>query len=430
MTKKYACVTQQRGAGIPGIIALAFIVYMLGAFPHMVMAIYGTSSLAFGIVLYVSFILLFLYRYVPSLLKAHPFFVVSFFILFFYISVQILYNNGLNFKSYSSMALLLFVLAVAHLSAVKLEKINNLLLANALGFLVMALIFTGLANLLFDFKFMGYRHPMAVVPFSEPSHYALFSGWIFVAGFTFFNHRLRKVAILMACFFMALILPNLTLLIYVILMLLIIIRLKPQNLLIFFLTISCIVLVFNLNSYFYDRVDVFSDGPNLSALVYMQGVSDALKSLQLTNSLGLGFQMLGTQPPSSVAELISTALGDNNGELNRKDGGFLAAKIIAELGVLGICIVIICIYFMVNSLIYLRNIVKTKGKGADIKLVIVHSIVYSFIVELLIRGYGYFSPGVFMFFMSLVYLFKYRKYQVYDLKNNSFNRSENFRHEN
>lgn len=43
----------------------------------------------------------------------------------------------------------------------------------------------------------------------------------------------------------------------------------------------------------------------------------------------------------------------------------------------------------------------------DQRELIIYSVFFSFLVELLIRGYGYFSPGVFIYISSVVYWMKY-----------------------
>lgn len=208
---------------------------------------------------------------------------------------------------------------------------------------------------------------------------------------------------------MGVITPNTTLLTYASLsVLLLIFSLRPKALFltlpIFLATViygSSFVLS---NEYFSSRLDLSADNQSATTLVYLQGVQDAVNSLSSTNGLGLGFQMLGTQPPSEYAYSIAKVMADVNGELNRQDGGFLAAKLIAELGVLGIVLLILFMISSTKSLLRVRHIKFKSMNSQNTKELIFNCIIITFCIEMFIRGYGYFSSGFFLFLIAVFYL--------------------------
>jgi hypothetical protein len=129
--------------------------------------------------------------------------------------------------------------------------------------------------------------------------------------------------------------------------------------------------------YFYDRV-LFWDAQsskNLSSLVYLQGIQDAHYSFVSTKGLGLGFQQLGTQKLSEAGLILQELLNNNTG-LNRQDGGFTAAKIIAELGLLGILILLMYLILAKKAFFYLYNYLR--GKENDLKLALSYGFIYAY----------------------------------------------------
>jgi hypothetical protein len=161
-----------------------------------------------------------------------------------------------------------------------------------------------------------------------------------------------------------------------------------------------------ITPYFLDRLAISDTSNNLSALVYLQGLYDAYYSLEATNYLGLGFQLLGTQPPSELSLTIQTIAGT---ELNREDGSFLAAKILAEFGILGVIFIIYYLKISFQAVIFLRKQIFLINDRRDLKHQLVAAIIFAFSVELFVRGTGYFSPGVFLFIFALFYYKKYMR---------------------
>ena len=387
-------------------VCVASLILLLGALPHIFMTVFNASSLAVGLLLYVLLMQLFFLRYIKSLERMPVLLLAFLAVIFIYMLFQAALIGGMNFKSFASMPLFLIICIASMLTAVKIYHNRRLNLLKVLHVLVVFLIIIGLLSCFNVISISSYTHPYAVVPFTEPSHYALFSGAFFMMFFVVLKYAYQRALLVLLLVFYAVSLPTATMFVYVFLMLMLIMRFNVPSMIVVLVGVLISVSVIVLSPYFMDRFMVFGDTNNLSVLVYKQGFQDMYNSLLQTNYLGLGFQMLGTQPPSEVAGLISEIVGFEAG-LNREDGSFLFAKIVAEFGVLGIVLSLIYFYTFIKSFVFLRRAIKQGLHGSDIKIVLVYSVVYSFIVEFLFRGYGYFSPGVFMLLLAQYYLAKY-----------------------
>lgn len=254
-----------------------------------------------------------------------------------------------------------------------------------------------------------------VAPFSEESHYALCIG--FLAGAYSLVCKLRQASLLAANLLaQAVLLPNLTLLaFFTLLSLVLFARSNPK----YFLATSAVlgIVLFNSvsfiissNDYFSSRLD-FNETNNLTTLVWLQGWDLARVNLIATNGLGLGFQMLGSEQTtlSSYSYLAEKIAGQYK---NLQDGGFLAAKISAELGILGV--ILVCAYttYLAQFLKTLNNKNKIPSlfsspvntQHLDQIALLFQGIIFFFIVEFFLRGYGYFSPSLFIFLTALFYL--------------------------
>jgi len=151
--------------------------------------------------------------------------------------------------------------------------------------------------------------------------------------------------------------------------------------------------------YFYSRL-IFTDTENLSVLVFLSGWERALLNIYNTYGLGVGFNQLGYIGSLGHSNEIMTKLGMSN--LNLYDGGTTASKIISELGIFGLSLVIIYIFFLLKFYF----IVKQNLSHLDIKDIYFFSCYMMFTIELFIRGVGLFSPTIFLFVVSIVYISK------------------------
>jgi hypothetical protein len=132
--------------------------------------------------------------------------------------------------------------------------------------------------------------------------------------------------------------------------------------------------------------------------------------LVTTKGLGIGFQMLGMSDTieSSFTETIREfAVKD----YNLFDGGLLAAKVISEFGIIGVFFILYYIYFIFKFIIYSNKSwhkIKNNNNSTYInklkKRLLFLGILFGFLVEVFLRGYGYFSPGVFLVLVAIFYL--------------------------
>lgn len=241
--------------------------------------------------------------------------------------------------------------------------------------------------------------------FAEPSHFALvlapFLLWVVVMcrGIT-----VRGVAFALA-FVLLLLIKNMTLFVLVGLASLIVLRTRAL-----FLVACCLFLVIVGDlDYFLPRMQMTTTTSNLSVLVWLQGWEEARIGLRETMGVGLGFQQLGINGAKSsiaprIAELLKTGYGTENGTLNLLDGGTLSAKLVGELGVLGIVLVGGCLYIIYRSIRNLRGI--AAGFQCSSATVFFYCCLVSFSLDLFVRGTGYFSPSILLFFTGVFGLWR------------------------
>lgn len=272
---------------------------------------------------------------------------------------------------------------------------------------LLCIIFTilGIFGAFFNADFLSYNSkPKNVFPFSEPGHYAVIAGLLFVGLAMCLKKRFKYVYVILILF-LAISFPNLTFSIYA----LIIVFLsngwfKSYIYLFTIILLSFIFISFNpdLNEYFLSRILITSDNNNLTALVYVQGWQEMLSALKYSNFFGVGFQMNGVQPASDMAEKIRQISGIYK---NRDDGAFLAGKIISEFGVVGLVFVFYMIKEMLKSAIFLkRNYSRVHLNKAVTKTFFSHGVIVAFSVELLLRGNAYFSPSFILFLTCCLYV--------------------------
>jgi hypothetical protein len=243
-----------------------------------------------------------------------------------------------------------------------------------------------------------------VFPYSEESHYALAIGML-ACGQVYVDKTSRSLFILTNMFLLAILFPNLTLLVFF-LIAAFIFTMRFQPIFFWTLLVSGLIgaiffakFVLPHFEYFSSRLD-FSETNNLTTLVFFQGWAMAWLNLVETQGVGLGFQMLGevgTTYPHYTARIVDLT----GREFNTSDGGLLAAKVIAELGILGVVLVGLYLIFILRFVIkgnawrYRVNILPLVERQEAMKRLMLLGFAFGFLVEVFLRGYGYFSPGVF-----------------------------------
>ncbi len=223
-----------------------------------------------------------------------------------------------------------------------------------------------------------------VFPYTEPSHFAL----SFLPLLMFACVRLNgsaKIAMLFSGLAMGWALESLTLIVGWFLIASICLRKTSIALVLAVLALLSTQLDL---SYYLDRLNFAGADQNLSTLVYLQGWQLIDESLRQSAGWGIGFQQLGVQGSNvEAADLIVAMLGEN---ANLLDGGFTFAKITSEFGVCGLLLMFGYLAMTWRCVRSLRRSSRDSRKGPS-AVALARCILVSFLVELFVRGEGYFS---------------------------------------
>lgn len=152
-------------------------------------------------------------------------------------------------------------------------------------------------------------------------------------------------------------------------------------------------------SYYLNRLDFSGEVQNLSNAVYLQGWQLIDESLTNSGNWGLGFQQLGVQGSETPAsQLIYTLTGGNYSNL--LDGGFTFAKVVSEFGWLGQILMALYLVQAWKAVRWLR----TSANGSNTEsggLLFANSVIASYLIELFVRGTGYFTGTAILLIGSL-----------------------------
>jgi hypothetical protein len=248
-----------------------------------------------------------------------------------------------------------------------------------------------------------YEYPDAsnpIFPFSEPSHYALYIGAPIAYLLTLSNSYMKVVYFILLSI-IAYLIKSQSLVLLIVIFGLITIRIH------IFLGLAAILVIYSSLldfTYFTDRINIFSDNENLSILVYRQGWELMIDAMQRSSGLGVGFQQLGFAPFNSYTSDLIYQMTRN--DVNLKDGGFNAAKLISELGVIGFAITLWLMAKIVRSYIFLYGVARNPSY-VDRRVVFCQCVLASYTVELFARGIGYFSVPTLLLIASIIFLSRF-----------------------
>lgn len=230
----------------------------------------------------------------------------------------------------------------------------------------------------------GFNKPM--FPFTEPSHFALAFGPIYLYRSVTAprRHQILWIAFGLA---LAVLIKNATLVAFAFGAALLCRRL---HLLILLVGIVLLAGATTHLSYFTSRADISSNSRNISALVYLQGWEFIWQSLSLTRGWGLGFQQLGMHPLNLAVSRIILELNHGTA-LNTLGGSFIFSKLASEFGIFGIALGITYLYFCFRSIRALRA---TESFRID---TFARCIIVAFGIDMFVRGTGYFYGCPLMF---------------------------------
>ncbi len=387
-----------------------FLMVVLPSFLH---GFSGASSLSLGLLVASFLVFFFVHKvYLPSLLLS------LFYIIFFahyFIGLVFFDFQIKSFLSFFSFVFLVFVAYQVSSYIFNRREVYQNVGGSILCFLYF-FIFIMLLAVISDFQFgkFFFNTHKPVFPFTEPSHAALAIAPFYAFGLLRLSRKYGFLLFLSLMLFSIIMQSFLLLIISFSCYFLFGIR-GTLKFPIFFLALVPFVYFLLSNDYYYQRLSLSNSSTNLTALVYLQGIQDALNSLKNTDGFGLGFQMLGYQPPSEAHYRIVEIMGEdsNHPGLNRFDGGFLAAKVIAEFGLIGVLFVFYYIFLLFFIIIKISNAQNSEIKNIDPVFLLALCSIFSFSYEFFIRGVGYFSPGIFLFLCSVFYLMKVRNISFY-----------------
>jgi len=330
---------------------------------------------------------------------------IKFLLFSLFLSIIILIQTFLSTFIYGQEALLrsllslillfacLFIFAPVFYRIIHLCNDNSLI--KIIKFIFITLLGLGFIALFLQYEgILGGKNMLFI---REPSHYAILITPLLI--FVIKNAKF-KFLYLLPSIILTLLIKNATLMVGIILAVLVAYRINTRM---FFSAILVFILIYSFSSfnhyfsYFIDRftLNYKSDTANVSVLVYLSGLERAYLSLLDSAFIGLGFNRLGFVGPKGYYQDILSNMGLDY--LNLYDGGANSFKLISELGIVGIFILLIYLYYFFKSI----NIIKrTPLRPYQILL---YSYFLAYFIELFVRGVGYFSFNL-PFFLSSIYM--------------------------
>lgn len=301
-------------------------------------------------------------------------------------------------RPFISLALLALVLATT-------RHIGHAFFASALYQRMVLRCLLGLFAVIAVFGLLGIAPDSDLVserplyPFTEPSHYA-FTVMPFLIYAAVTANRIMRLVILAITAALVVLLKSLSLAVGLIL---VGACCLDGVVLVVFLLMSFTGLGMLDLTYFTDRLDFAYGNQNLSMLVYRQGIELIQTSLVETSGWGIGFQRLGFTNLFTPSSNIIYAL--TGADLNLRDGGFNAAKLIAELGIAGVALSLWYLVMMGKMVLRLRRVAQEKLVIPDGSIFAMSAFV-AVSIEIFVRGAGYFTSTMLLAVAAIPYLRK------------------------
>jgi hypothetical protein len=333
---------------------------------------------------------------------------INFMLFSLFLSIIILIQTLLSAFIYGQESLLrsllsliliftcLFIFAPAFYRIIHL--CNDILLIKIIKFIFITLL--GLGFLASFLQYEGILRGKDMLFIREPSHYAILITPLLI--FVIKNSKF-KFLYLLPLIILTLLIQSATLLVGIIFAIFVTYRITTRML---FSAILVFILIYGIYSfspfeysfsYFIDRFTLSykSKIANVSVLVYLSGLERSYLSLLDSAFIGLGFNRLGFVGPKGDYQDILSNMG--LGDLNLYDGGANSFKLISELGIVGIFILLIYLYYFLKSI----NIMKKASLRPY--QILLYSYFLAYFIELFVRGVGYFSFNL-PFFLSSIYM--------------------------
>ena len=375
--------------------------------PSFIFVMFGQESLAPGLVLASLLVTIINFKELIGLTASIGRLILyESIITLVFISASYSYINAEITKPIFSLPALLFVFFSASVFSEKLKKMRFQRLESSLLLVILFFLCLGWIEVFMPITWGAYGSQLKpVFPFSEQSHYALSVG-LFSVAYAVTGRKNIVFFIIINLFLLSLVLPNLTLLVSSTLTLFAsTIRLRPKYFKLVLLVSPVIIVmllsILSMNDdYFSSRLS-FEESTNLTTLAFLQGWYLAFINTLRTNGLGLGFQMVG-MPGTHLTPFSEAIEAIGGSALNLTDAGLLAAKVIAEFGIIGLIlsllysVFIIKFLFNANAIVGRLRFISNDRKQLIQKRLLLHGLLFGFVTELFFRGYGYFSPGLYL----------------------------------
>ncbi len=331
------------------------------------------------------------YKIFPPKFNKH-FFIFLYFIFFELIKSIYFQSSLLNFLFVNVGFFIIFMISyiVYH------KSLNENFEGNVkiILFIIFNLIIFSFSNI----KIGNYDYySKSIFPLREPSHFALYFGYFFPIAFYYCKNFTTKFLLFFFLTFFSLYWDSFLLIVMTFVSLLIS-NYKNKRYLIYgsVLIIFMVLLVSKYSlidfEYYESRLD-FNEAKNLSTLIYLQGWDIIITTLNSTNIFGVGLNNLDAIKPGVYSEIIYSV---TDKYFNRNDGGFLAAKIIGEMGWLGVLILFMYLKFVISRLKYLSS-------NYSVLHYFYSSVLVISLFELFLRGLGYFTIGTVLVVASILF---------------------------
>lgn len=382
---------------------LIFIFFILYIFVDMVSGYLHASSiwegLAIGSVIFIT-LLISIHKYY-NFLKIDRIYIKRLFLIFSVIFIQyliskIIFVNTDSIRFILTYSFLFFIFIISALFVNVVYMTGDKQFHSAILILYKFLLISGL---LYSFLYHYHIINKDVIIFGEPSHFAMiYSPLLFYIAY--FSKSFMKFFHLFIGIIIAFYLQNMTLLAGIVLILILLYR-RLSFIIIPIILLSIIIANMSIlqHNYFLDRLQFFSYTRNSSTLVYLSGWERAYLSFLKSYGFGVGFDQMGIIGPQGKIMHILAYKGLPG--LNKDSGGENAAKLITELGISGIILIFIYIYYFFK--IYKKYIMdKINNKPHNIFFA---GVFLMFLTDLFVRSSGYFTPGALMTLAAIYWFF-------------------------
>jgi hypothetical protein len=326
--------------------------------------------------------------------------------LFIHGVVVDLWYGGVNFERLlGSCVVILIVMIAAYVIAQQLLALTPKSLSTVAHFAFVILSILGFSAVA-GIPSVNNAFQKPVIVFSEPSHFSFvyLPVMIFTVATT---TRRRQFLLLCSALVLGAALQNLTVLVGILGASCLILSRKQVLLLLAAVVLAAAFLALDL-SYYADRLLLSSDSDNLSTLVYLQGWQRASVNIIETSGWGVGFQQFGFV--GSLGDVMEKIIYLTHGvPLNLYDGGSTGSKLIAELGVVGVVLILLFLQVVARGARLIRRAQRLPIKQRDVRAIFFYSFVVAYASEVFIRGNGYLSPSLTLVLAALIAIQQLRR---------------------